>query len=196
MDSPTAWPGILDLNGLTYSSLQGASFLNTNPLLTMAARSTEWFREWLGKQEYAPAPYYQLASVLRGLGRIGAADEILYFSKDLERKNAMFWNKIWLTAIKYTIGYGFYVEWTLYWIVGLLIVGVGVIWYSGEGLKNEISRFGIAYSFDMLLPIIKPREEHYKIELSRWPRKYFYVHKVMGLILASLLVAGISGLTK
>jgi hypothetical protein len=55
---------------------------------------------------------------------------------------------------------------------------------------------GISYSFDMLLPVIKLRDAHYQIDLAGWPRYYFYVHKVAGFVLASFLVAGISGLTK
>jgi len=56
--------------------------------------------------------------------------------------------------------------------------------------------FGIAYSFDMLLPIIQLREKHKKIDLQGWPRYYFYTHKIMGYVLASFLIAGLAGLTK
>jgi hypothetical protein len=58
---------------------------------------------------------------------------------------------------------------------------------------------GIAYSVDMLLPIIKLRECHYDIDFEgqfRPARYYFYFHKFMGYVLASFLVAGLSGLTK
>ena len=49
----------------------------------------------------------------------------------------------------------------------------------------------------MLLPIIRLREKHYKeIDLQGWPRQYFYVHKIMGYVLASFLIAGLVGLTK
>ena len=56
--------------------------------------------------------------------------------------------------------------------------------------------YGLVYSFDLLLPLIKLREQHYKIELAGWARYYFYLHKLMGYILASFLIASLSGLTK
>ena len=49
----------------------------------------------------------------------------------------------------------------------------------------------------MLLPIIQLRKKNYEIELhGRWRRYYFYVHKIMGYVLASFLIAGLAGLTK
>jgi hypothetical protein len=48
----------------------------------------------------------------------------------------------------------------------------------------------------MLLPIVKLREYHYSVDLKGWARYYFYVHKLMGYVLASFLIAGIAGLTK
>jgi len=56
--------------------------------------------------------------------------------------------------------------------------------------------YGVSYSFDLLLPIIRLREQHYCIDLAGWARYYFYIHKIMGWVLASFLVAGLSGLTK
>jgi hypothetical protein len=57
--------------------------------------------------------------------------------------------------------------------------------------------FGLAYSFDILLPIIRLRECHYKIDLqTSWVRYYFYWHKIMGYVLASFFIAGLSGLAK
>ncbi len=56
--------------------------------------------------------------------------------------------------------------------------------------------YGISYSLDMLLPIIKLRESHYKIDLAGYARYYFYFQITMGYVLASFLVAGLAGLTK
>jgi hypothetical protein len=56
--------------------------------------------------------------------------------------------------------------------------------------------WGISYSFDLLLPIIRLRDSHYAIELKAPARYYFYFHKIMGYLLASFLIAGVSGLTK
>jgi hypothetical protein len=37
---------------------------------------------------------------------------------------------------------------------------------------------------------------HYAIDLKGWPRYYFYFRKLAGYVLASFLIAGLSGLTK
>lgn len=190
---PDAWPRKINLNGFTYRSLQG---LTVGAQAPMAYRPQQWFTDWLGKQEYAPQPYLQLASSLRSIGRTDAADEVLYAGRKLERDRAPFWGKIWLTAMDWLIGFGFHLERSLYWIAGFLIAGVLVMWLSGEGTRNNISKYGVAYSFDMLLPVIKLREKHDEIDLEGWPRYYFYVHKIMGFVLASFLIAGLSGLAK
>jgi hypothetical protein len=193
-DLHDSWPlSGLDLSGFTYRSLGG-----TNPAErdSMAAREAKWFRRWLRKQfPYEPAPYEQLASVLRSQGQPSVADYVLYAGKERERAQAPFLHRTWLTAMKWFIGYSYHVERALIWIAGSLIAGIAVLLISGEGRRNGIP-FGIAYSFDMLLPIIRLREKHNEIDLQGWPRYYFYAHKIMGYVLASFLIAGLAGLTK
>ena len=78
-DSQDCWPNRLDLSGFTYRNLGGHQATRLDP---MANRPVTWFVNWLGKQHpYAPAPYEQLATVLRNQGRPGDADEILYSGK-------------------------------------------------------------------------------------------------------------------
>ena len=52
----------------------------------------------------------------------------------------------------------------------------------------------VFYSLDMLLPIIRLREEHYNFDLTGGAAYYFYGHKMMGYVLATFLIAGITGL--
>jgi len=75
------------------------------------------------------------------------------------------------------------------------MVGALVLRVSGEGRRNRMP-YGLTYSFDMLLPIIKLRKMHDDIDLQGWPRYYFYGQKIMGWVLGSFLIAGLSGLTK
>jgi hypothetical protein len=56
--------------------------------------------------------------------------------------------------------------------------------------------YGLTYSIDMPLPIIQLRKKHSDIDLQCWPRYYFYGQKIMGWALDSLLIAGLSGITK
>ena len=83
----------------------------------------------------------------------------------------------------------------IFWVIGLVMAGAIVLRASGEGRRNGMP-FGLAYSFDILLPIIRLRDRHYQIDLKTWARYYFYGHKIMGYVLASFLIAGLSGLTK
>ncbi len=64
-----------------------------------------------------------------------------------------------------------------------------------EGKERNIGWCAF-YSLDLLLPIIKLDERHYKIELEGVARYYFYFHIVIGFILASFVAAGISGLVQ
>jgi hypothetical protein len=189
-DLPDAWPARIELSGFAYRNLGGR---NATPI---ADRSVNWLVSWLGKQDpYAPAPYEQLATVLRSGGRPGAADEILYAGKERERAQATFLRRAWLTTIDVLIGYGYHLEWAVAWAASFILAGIAVLRFSGQGPRNQMP-FGIAYSFDMLLPIIKLREKHYEIELDSWPRYYFYLHKIMGYVLASFLIAGLTGIAK
>ena len=54
---------------------------------------------------------------------------------------------------------------------------------------------GLSYSLDLLLPIIQLRARHYEVDLQGLVRYYFYFHQMMGYVLASFLIAGLSGLT-
>jgi hypothetical protein len=192
-DLPDAWPAQIDLSGFTYRTLGGR---NATPQDAMADRPVSWFVSWLAKQNpYTPAPYEQLATVLRHSGRSGVADEILYAGKERERGTVDFRHRLWMTTIRALIGYGYHIEWALFWVAGFVIAGIAVLRISGEGPRNRMP-YGIVYSFDMLLPVIRLRDKHYQIDLHGWARYYFYLHKIMGYVLASFLIAGIAGITK
>jgi hypothetical protein len=184
-DRPDSWPSRIEVTGFTYRGLG-----------SMVDRPLRWFQDWLDKQpRYTAAPYEQLATVLRSYGRSRDADEIMYTSKRRDHDQAPFPRSLWLTAVNWLIGYGHHIERALFWVAGFVIAGVAVLRLSGQGPKNGMP-YGVAYSFDMLLPIIQLRKKHYEIDLEGWPRYYFYVHRIMGYVLAAFLGAGLAGLTK
>lgn len=191
-DTNDAWPTKLDLTGFTYHSLGG---LHPDEHDRMSDRAVKWYRNWLGRQPYSPQPYVQLAAALRESGRPDAADDILYAGRQRERQRAAWPQRIWLTALDWSVGYGYHVERALYWVVGFIIAGVIALRLSGEGRRHGMP-YGFAYSFDLLLPIIRLREMHYSVELNGWSRYYFYLHKIMGYVLASFLIVGLSGMVK
>jgi hypothetical protein len=175
-----AWPPRLELDGFTYRG----------------AGAAEKFEDWLRKlARYAPQPYDQLASVVRSQGDSALATKIAYSGRDRERSEASGSSWVWLTVLKLLIGYGYYPYFAIFWVISLIMVGAIVLRASGEGLRNGMP-FGLAYSFDMLLPIIRLRDRHYQIDLKTWVRYYFYGQKIMGYVLASFLIAGLAGLSK
>jgi hypothetical protein len=184
---PDPWPAHLDLDGLTYKSMELDSEADVAAI-----------KLWLNKQQkYAVQPYEHLAQLFESRGDKQTATEIRYAARDRERRElAHGWGGwIWLTTLDVLIGYGYRPQQAIVGVVVMIVLGVAVLRISGQGPKNGIP-YGIAYSFDMLLPIIKLREMHYKIDINGWARYYFYLHRVSGWLLASFLVAGISGLTK
>jgi hypothetical protein len=100
-----------------------------------------------------------------------------------------------LLSLEGLIGFGYYPLRALIWVAVFIVLGVVVLRVTGEGPRNAMP-LGISYSFDLLLPIIRLRDSHYEIDLKGPARYYFYVHKIMGYLLASFLIAGVSGLTK
>jgi hypothetical protein len=115
-DLPNSWPDKLDLNGFTYRNLGG---LSGPGLDAMINRKAEWFEDWLRKQcSYSPAPYQQLASVLREQGRPDVADEVLYAGKQRERAQSSSLSWIGLTLSWLFIGYGYHKFNSAYWALG------------------------------------------------------------------------------
>jgi hypothetical protein len=158
----------------------------------------DWLKSWLALQKrYSPQPYEQLASVLLKMGYKDEANAILYASKERERiEAASDWKRrVWLELLNLFIGYGYRIYLAVLWSLGFILVGVVVLRLSGQGPANNMP-YGVVYSLDMLLPIVRLRESNYKIELAGPARYYFYFHRLMGYVLGSFLIAGLSGLAK
>ena len=202
-DTEDAWKNIergrLDLVGFTYDRLGG---LGATGKSAMSARTTEWLRDWLSKQDgfdtsYNPQPFEQLAKVLRESGYPGKADAILFAARDHQRDSPA---TPWLTQVKLwllwgLIGYGYHNWIAFIWFAALTGLGVAVcrVWASGLDMRAA-QRFW--YSVDMALPLINLNRRHEDVKLRGGVLVYFYGHKLAGFVLVSFLVAGLSGLTK
>ena len=201
-DEKKHWPKILRLEGFTY---QGLSRVAEGDQEGPSMHGSDWFKEWLRKHEpYSPQPYRQLASVLRTSGQDDMADNILIASRNRELEESDMWEGKWwsLFLLKIFIHYG-YGMWKvllpLGWAGALLLIGVIVLHLTKERDRHEgeIHKLSDAmfYSLDMLLPIIRLRELHYKnVDLKTWARYYFYLLKIMGYVLTFFLIAVLSGL--
>jgi hypothetical protein len=185
IDLSDRWPDTIYLNEFTYHNLSKIS-----------ENISQQAKNWLGKQDYAPQPYEQLASVLQSNGRIEDATKIRYAGKEQERKTTP-WGSYWfgLVLLDWSIGFGYYLQFAFYWAVGFVLIGWAVLYSTGQRTKQGVT-LGLAYSFDMLLPLVQLNKKHDDVDLDPWPQRYFYVHKIIGVVLTSFIVAGISGLTK
>ena len=190
-----AWPSSLDLVGISFKRFGP---LDTNQQNPIAGRGAEWWVQLLNRNRTAsPQPYQMIAGIFSASGDPEGSVRILYAAKERELEGAQGWQRVLLFLQKIFIGYGYYpFRFSIWWVLGFIVAGALVLRLSGEGRKNHMP-YGLAYSFDMLLPAIKLRDAHYKIDLeSPCARYYFYFHRIAGFVLAAFLVAGLSGLTK
>ncbi len=100
----------------------------------------------------------------------------------------------WLFVLWAMIGYGYRVWHALVWIAALVAVGWLIARKSGRKVPGTGQPLGFWYSIDRLLPIMVLRKLHYEVDLPTRSRVYFYFHMVMGYVLATFLLAGLSGL--
>jgi hypothetical protein len=200
-DEEGAWPPVLDLDGFTYRRLGG---LGAEAEAGVARRGSPWFIDWLARDEpYTPQPSQQCAQVLREIGHPEIANAVLYAERERERKQA--WRTgnnphgTGLTLLKWFVGYGYgqRLLWhPLAWVGALVAAGTAVLHLTG--VPSELAGIGaaVAYSLDTLLPIVELEKSFADIVLHGFAKYYFYFQKLMGWVLASFLIAGVSGLTK
>jgi hypothetical protein len=194
-----SWPSHLALDGFDYKGFaQLGKTLQTNQD-TEKKLELEQILSWLKKADFHPSAYKTIQSVVGKMGFDEYISRIGFEAKDQERKEAWkdrhYGEWFWLSLMYCFIGYGYAPWYALFWVFTFTVIGAFVFHTAAESAKWKMP-IGLAFSFDALLPIIKLREIHYKIDLREWQRYYFYFHKIMGYVLASFLVAGLSGLTR
>jgi hypothetical protein len=200
-DEPGAWPKDLELDGFIYERFGG---WGADPEVAVGKRRSTWFVDWLKRDEpYTPQPYHQCAKVLREMGHPEMANDVLHAGRERERKEAaqreehLRW--IGLSVLSWTIGYGYGQRYfrSLWWVAGITVLGSMMLLIGGQSAKIGGGLVaGLFFSLDLLLPIIQLYEPHYRIVLDGLAKHYFAVHKLMGYVLASFLIAGLAGLTK
>ncbi|MCH9011835.1 MAG: hypothetical protein IIA68_02080 [Proteobacteria bacterium] len=217
-DREESWKGVqLELDGFTYSRLGG---FGAEAGRDLASRKAQWFIDWLAKDEsFSPQPYQQLASVLRAAGQTTKANAVLYAGRERERGEAQGRKRLGMTMLSFkwlvmtmlmvTIGYGLGGRYfrALWWVAGFVLLGLAILsvvpWPADIPQSKDI--FWIfACSLDLLLPIVELNKEHSTFVMetlgsapaTAWVKYYFYVHKIVGWVLGSFLIAGLAGLTQ
>lgn len=216
-------PSCLELDGFIYERLgRFSSSGKESPYDRKSKWFIEWLAK---DKDYSPQPYRHLAGVLRAAGYEWRADNILYAGRAREhRESDMNWHRgVFLWVLWLVIGYGYGLRnfVALAWVLGFTIIGMTFLRrkkdidkfllhvkkkITQKGIPKHIlfikarswkrtARLGFWYSLDMLLPVIRLREKHYKVGLEGWLQVYFYLHKIMGYMLIFFVIAGLSGLT-
>jgi len=167
------------------------------------------YKEWLNRLEkYNPQPYDMAAKVMRENGYPELATDLLFASKEKERiracddKNIPRCAGLWL--LRLTTGYGLGARLLfrpLLWLIVFVLLGAFVYSRSPiDKIETDESRKWVgwmAFSVDMILPLIRLREEHYNNDLEHdWQRYYFYIHQLFGWLMASFIFAGLAGITQ
>ncbi len=218
-DEQKSWPdkGRLYLHGLVYDNLDDEAPKE-------AKSRIEWIRLNGGK-EFSPQPYEQLAEVLKRNGHENDAKEVLIAkNKDKVRLTQLTWSELlWYRVFGPMIGYG-YSPWRAFWI-GIVIVLLGwLIFWAGsraevmtpakEGADASGGFCALVYSLDVFVPLVDLRQASYcmpnpnltgevsisnKLKLpvkGKYLRYYLWFEVIMGWILTTLFVVGLTGLVR
>ncbi len=205
------WPPVLHLANLQLESFTPGN-CTSNLRFPVVANATcphkrGWYKQWLARdpdQEHLDQRYQLIINILEKRVDNNEAADIgtARGDRDLVREyNSL---SIWdpssfirfgfLALYGYTVGYGYHSEWSVWWVIVLTITGALIFRFLSHQTANG-DGLGILYSFDLLIPIIKFDERHYKIQLDGFAKYYFYFHRLAGWLLGSFLIAAITGLT-
>ncbi len=153
-----------------------------------------WIKGRLNENEaYAPQPYAQLSKVLRNMGAHAQAKEVevaRYAHRYRSRDHS--WQKIsdWISWL--TIGFGLYPFRLLYWFMLLVVCGFFISFFSsvfqGWGYQQ---RFW--YSLENALPLIELTPQHARIvPREEQVRNFFHFQKIVGYVMATILVGAMT----
>ena len=206
-DAFCSWRGLdgrIDLTGFEYAQFMRFAVHRGTQHPIIPDRDTSWLVNWLSLQtSFNQQPYEQLATVLRQYGRQDKADEIMIALHDRRRTDELTpkGTKLLLWVEKLTIGYGYSVGRATYWFLAMLILGTFVGYCEKAGLgpvsQNKLDAFftRLWFSLDRLIPILELDDRHKTIHPSGVCQLYFHVHRILGLIVVTLIAAGLTGLS-
>ena len=196
-DTPNTWTKSLEweLEGFTYTGFGG---LAMEPGESPFDRGSDWFVQWLdGDETFSPQPFRQLAKVLRETGHDPLADAVLFALQDRIRNldSTAGWDAFLLWVSRAMLGYGYRVWWALAWFGGLVLIGFCVLCLTPAGRQTSVSE-RLLFSLGAAVPLtgFSSRQVSFSKEVSPGVDGYFVFHRILGLIIVSVLIAGMTGL--
>jgi len=211
-DAPVSWParGRLVLDGFTYEGIKGE---------TGAKGRLEWLErqypedrnQWRGT--FRPQPYDHLARVLKQTGHEAEAVKVLIGKhRHLRRYGTLSLRaRAWDRFLGFTVGHGHRVWYLSFPALFFFLLGTFIFQQAksadlivpacanADAAAQRVGRFcPWMYSLDVLLPVVNLHQEEVwrpdpTNRLLRW---YFWAQILAGWFLATLLVAGLTGIVR
>lgn len=187
----------VDLGGFEYQRLAG---LKESGESTMINESADGLLTWLRgvtreRKGFDPQPYEQLSYVLENAGMNDKARRVRYekfLHRDSRKPVSSFFDYFSRLTERYMIGYGIYPFRILYWFFGIVVFGVFVGCFSNSANLRPLKR-KVWYSVENALPLVEFSDSHDGIKHDNsWVESYFHVQKILGFILATVLIGALS----
>lgn len=165
----------------------------------IAGSNHGWLMDWLKRDPDSAQSYQQAARILTKQDEARLADKILYEGREQQRRNAPPLQQVIDWAAKLTIGYGIGARYfrSLYWVVPLTLVGALAF---ARSLPTDWSHPSatVLFSLGELLPVIdlSPGADDIAKKLTGSVTWYLAFHRACGFLLGTMILAGLSGLTK
>jgi cytoskeletal protein CcmA (bactofilin family) len=189
-----------ELKGFAYQRLGGLYADMDGGGVNMAAAPVADLVNWMEQSQpnhdarYTPQPYSQLAEALGRNGSIMKSKKVILERGKHQRRaeDTPMFNKIGLVLVQGLVGFGAYPFRVLYWFAALVIVGV---WVASRGTSPELHRFGqwFWYSLENALPLVPLKGTFRDIEHDNgYVDGFFHAQRVLGFILATVLVGALA----
>jgi hypothetical protein len=194
----TYWPTRVLMEGLSLQRIT-VSDENLTQDRFIVPPSSEFVAILRTQAPYVRDVYQLFATALSSQGNTDVASDILYAGRIRERQQLWLtrrWGE-WLFSVAndMLIGYSYRLHRVLYWILAAVLIGA-IVFRTGAEARALSMPYGLAFSFDMLLPVISLRKVHHDIDLHGWRRYYFYAHKIAGYVFAGFVAAALAGFTR
>jgi hypothetical protein len=196
-DSTDAWPEEVHLEGFVLEHAHGQGYVVDD---AFADRSVDWYLDWLQRDDgFSRGAYIQLETLLRSAGRPDEADEIGMARAAEDAAASTPLKKAISPIYRYTVGYGYHPEWAVFWTIGLVLLGAVVaLRVPRQHLDDEGAASRVILSAHRLIPLISFGKAYAEVDVTstrvpRYVRWYFYLHAILGYVLAAALVAAVSG---
>ncbi len=192
--APGCLEGRIELDGLTYAGVPRDA--SVDEWLELLSGRTPW---------YASQPYLQLAAAHQAAGNERDVRRIrIAQQRDLVRRGRLTrWGRVWHRVTGATVGYGYRPALALLWLLGTLLVAVGLVagLAGPAGVVRSCSTVDqIGHALNAVTPLAKPEGVKCQISTAGGLGQFVVVStwllQLLAWAFATLFVAGFTGLVR